>query len=107
MSYSKYVYNQYETIGILHVHPGGTRFPETVVEILDEINPGINPKVILDRCNDGIRTMLFDDEVNELLGLSIELEQQNKTELEYSTLTATEKEEIVAFFSLPSRVSRS
>lgn len=78
--------------GMLHIHPGGTRNAQTIKEILEEVNPVIDGPTLLLTANDGVLTMLYDDEIAFLENLPVKA---------YLDFSEAEKEAIQALFLLP------
>ncbi len=78
--------------GMIHIHPSGTRDRETVVALLEELNPTVNGADILEEANDGVLTMLYNEEVTFLTDLPV------KHYLEYDE---AEKVAIQDLFFLP------
>ena len=77
---------------LLHIHPGGTRNAQTIKEILEEVNPVIDGPDLLLSANDGVLTMLYDDEIAFLQNLPVKA---------YLDFSQAEKEAIQALFFLP------
>lgn len=77
--------------GLLHVHPGGTLSLSVIKKLLTKINPKIESMRILKKANDGIRTMLYLDEVRFINGLN---------EKRYLELSEKEKRKLLKLFSL-------
>lgn len=57
---------------ILHIHPGGTRDLKTVRELLVQFDPLVNGSALVEVANDGKLTMLYEREVDALLGLPVQ-----------------------------------
>ena len=72
--------------GMIHIHPSGTRDRDTVIALLEELNPTVDGADILEEANDGVLTMLYDDEVTYLTNLPVkkylEYEEADRTKIQ-------------------------
>lgn len=78
---------------ILHVHPSGTRDIQTIVELLQELDPVVNGTQILEKANDGVLTKLYENEVRALQALPVQ---------RYSAFGPEGRSTIQKLFFLPS-----
>ena len=78
--------------GMLHIHPTGTRNRQTMIEILEELNPEINGPEILVEANDGELTQLYPSEIAFLSTLPV---------MRYLDYSQEEQDSLLAFFFLP------
>ncbi len=78
--------------GMLHIHPTGTRDRDTIVALLEELNPTVDGPAILVKANDGVLTMMYDAEVAFLTDLPV------RKYLEYD---AAQKAAVQDLFFLP------
>ena len=78
--------------GMLHIHPTGTRSRQTMIKLLEELNPEINGAEILAKANDGELTQLYPSEIDFLSTLPV---------MKYLEYSEEEQDSILAFFFLP------